>query len=93
MNGTMRVWQGLLAMVVCSILVGVIILGFTRAGNKVDRNDETIKTLAPYPYVDKQIADVKKEINMTESRMVKAVDDMREETNTKLDLIIKLNKK
>lgn len=85
MNNQIRVWQAALINFIFSVLTGFIVLGFTRTGAAVDKNDETIKQLAPYTYVDARDAEIKKQVDTQRMELQQSVgvirDDVKEIRN------------
>lgn len=59
----MKFWQMLVSNLIVGVITGLFILGFTRAGQKVDKNDEVIKSKADIVYVDSRDLEIKKEVD------------------------------
>jgi tRNA A37 threonylcarbamoyladenosine dehydratase len=82
MDKQMKLWQMFLSNILVGAITGLIILAFTRAGDKVDKNDETIKSLAPYTYVDDRDGKLQTELEKKVDKesfqlLIKATDDMK----------------
>jgi uncharacterized membrane-anchored protein YhcB (DUF1043 family) len=45
MDKTMKLWHALALNILTGVITGLTLLSFTRAGQKIDKNDEVIKDL------------------------------------------------
>lgn len=82
MDKTMKLWHALALNILTGVITGLTLLSFTRAGQKIDKNDEVIKSKADIVYVDKCDADLKKDIDKkvdkdTFEELRKSIDDMK----------------
>lgn len=78
MDKTMKLWQTMLASIVTGVIVGGIVLLFTRAGQHSDNNEALLNKKADIEYVDKQDASVKAIITAHEN-----ADEQKEQQRLK----------
>lgn len=82
MDKTMKLWQALTLNILTGIITGLTLLSFTRAGQKIDKNDEVIRAKADIVYVDRKDTDLKNDIDKkvdkdTFEELRKSIDDMK----------------
>lgn len=87
----MKAWQMYLSNLIVGITTGLVILAFTRGGQKIDKDNEIIKSKADIVYVDRQDAGLNDQLRLHEIRddqKQAAVLELIKSMDRKIDILI-----